>query len=174
MPRQPQLTARVADVPSAARDERQIESVQPRRPRVADGVGTAELAGEGISPLPVQSSTSLEPTTAAAPLRPPISTARTAVHPSVIVKPAATPDQAQREGILSPAVRPLTPFARISPPQVPPVVAAVPPPTIHVTIGRVEVRATPPAGARQRPPAAAAPRLTLEEYLRRRASGGPQ
>jgi hypothetical protein len=46
-----------------------------------------------------------------------------------------------------------------------------PEPTIRVTIGRIEVRATAPAP----PPAPAArpagPRLTLEEYLRRRNEG---
>ncbi|MCU0500446.1 MAG: hypothetical protein MUC51_01550, partial [Anaerolineae bacterium] len=44
-----------------------------------------------------------------------------------------------------------------------------PPPTIEITIGRVEVRATvsPPAPvARPQPVAEAAPRLSLEEYLR--------
>jgi len=44
-------------------------------------------------------------------------------------------------------------------------------PTIRVTIGRIEVRATAPAP----PPVPAArpagPRLTLEEYLRRRSEG---
>jgi hypothetical protein len=44
-------------------------------------------------------------------------------------------------------------------------------PTIRVTIGRIEVRATAPTP----PPAPAArpagPRLTLEEYLRRRSEG---
>jgi hypothetical protein len=46
-----------------------------------------------------------------------------------------------------------------------------PEPTIRVTIGRIEVRATAPAP----PPAPAArptgPRLTLEEYMRRRNEG---
>jgi hypothetical protein len=44
-------------------------------------------------------------------------------------------------------------------------------PSIHVTIGRVEVRATPPpARARQQVPQARA--MSLDEYLRQRASGG--
>lgn len=47
---------------------------------------------------------------------------------------------------------------------------APPPPTINVTIGRVEVRATlpTPAPRRQSP---AAPSMGLDEYLRRRAKG---
>lgn len=45
------------------------------------------------------------------------------------------------------------------------------PPTIHVTIGRVEVRATPQTTTR--PPAArpAAPRTSLDDYLRSRGEG---
>ena len=49
--------------------------------------------------------------------------------------------------------------------------AAPPEPTVHVTIGRVEVRATPPpapAPARERGPRA----MSLEEYLRGRAGAG--
>jgi hypothetical protein len=56
---------------------------------------------------------------------------------------------------------------------IPPAVAAPPPPepTIHVTIGRVEVRATPPAAADA--PAPAAPAVVgLDDYLRRRGGGG--
>jgi hypothetical protein len=42
---------------------------------------------------------------------------------------------------------------------------------VQVTIGRVEVRATPPPAALPRPRSAAPPVMTLEEYLRLRASG---
>lgn len=46
-------------------------------------------------------------------------------------------------------------------------------PAIHVTIGRVEVRAVPaPPPAPTRSAAPAAPRLTLEDYLRERNGGG--
>jgi hypothetical protein len=44
-------------------------------------------------------------------------------------------------------------------------------PSIHVTIGRVEVRATPPP-TRARPQAPQARAMSLDEYLRQRASGG--
>lgn len=44
-------------------------------------------------------------------------------------------------------------------------------PSIHVTIGRVEVRAT-PLPARARPQAPQARAMSLDEYLRQRASGG--
>jgi hypothetical protein len=43
-------------------------------------------------------------------------------------------------------------------------------PVIHVTIGRVEVRAVQPQPAPQRP-APPRPKLTLEEYLRQRDKG---
>jgi hypothetical protein len=42
-------------------------------------------------------------------------------------------------------------------------------PSIHVTIGRVEVRATLPAPARPQPPRVSAPTMSLNEYLRKRA-----
>jgi hypothetical protein len=46
-----------------------------------------------------------------------------------------------------------------------------PAPTVNVTIGRVEVRATPAAPA-STPKPRSAPVMTLEEYLQRRATGG--
>ena len=48
---------------------------------------------------------------------------------------------------------------------------AAPPPTIHVTIGRIEVRATPPA-APPRKTTAQPPVMSLEDYMRQRAEGG--
>jgi hypothetical protein len=44
------------------------------------------------------------------------------------------------------------------------------PPTIHVTIGRIEVKATPPTAAPKRR-ASASPTMSLDEYLRRRSGG---
>ncbi len=50
--------------------------------------------------------------------------------------------------------------------------AASGPPTIRVTIGRIEVRAVhPPAPAPQKRAAASQPRISLEEYLRKRNGG---
>lgn len=43
-------------------------------------------------------------------------------------------------------------------------------PTIHVTIGRIEVKAVPPAAAPKRR-ASASPTMSLDEYLRRRSGG---
>jgi hypothetical protein len=45
-------------------------------------------------------------------------------------------------------------------------------PTINVTIGRIEVRALPPAAAPPRAQKTAAPLMSLEEYMRRRNAGG--
>jgi hypothetical protein len=44
-------------------------------------------------------------------------------------------------------------------------------PSINVTIGRIEVRATPPPPARSQPARASAPITSLDEYLRQRAGG---
>jgi hypothetical protein len=44
-------------------------------------------------------------------------------------------------------------------------------PIINVTIGRVEVRATPPANGKTHAARPAGPRLTLEDYLRSRGTG---
>jgi hypothetical protein len=46
------------------------------------------------------------------------------------------------------------------------------PPTINVTIGRIEVRATAPPSAAPRQQKRTAPTMSLEEYLRRRDRGG--
>jgi hypothetical protein len=46
------------------------------------------------------------------------------------------------------------------------------PATIHVTIGRIEVRATPPPAPAKPQPRPAPPVMSLDEYLRQRASGG--
>ena len=48
---------------------------------------------------------------------------------------------------------------------------AASPPTIHVTIGRVEVRAVAPVASPRRP-STAAPALSLDEYLRQRSDPG--
>lgn len=45
------------------------------------------------------------------------------------------------------------------------------PPAVHVSIGRVEIRAAAPAAPAPRPPAPRAPRLTLDEFLRNPRGG---
>jgi hypothetical protein len=94
--------------------------------------------------------------------------------PTVEVLETVEPESSRGE------LAPLAPVARVRP-VVPvrtrlssslPEAAAAMPSTVHVTIGRVEVRATLPAptGARVRP--AAPPVMSLEDYLGRRAAGG--
>ena len=51
---------------------------------------------------------------------------------------------------------------------------ATPEPTIQVTIGRVEIRAAPPPARQSAAELSAAPAMSLDEYLRRRAKGGGQ
>jgi hypothetical protein len=48
---------------------------------------------------------------------------------------------------------------------------ASPAPTIHVTIGRIEVRATPPPVSAQSKSRPAAPVMSLDDYLRQRGGG---
>ncbi|BBL72824.1 hypothetical protein [Methylogaea oryzae] len=75
---------------------------------------------------------------------------------------APSPPQPRRAALSSPQ-------RRQSPPERP---AASAPPTIQVTIGRVEIRATagkPAAAPTARP---AAPKLSLEDYLKSRSGGG--
>lgn len=50
--------------------------------------------------------------------------------------------------------------------------SAAPPPAIHVTIGRLEIRAVSPPAEKARPRPAPSPVLSLEDYLRRRITGG--
>lgn len=49
---------------------------------------------------------------------------------------------------------------------------STPVPTIQVTIGRIEVRATPPSTPPSQPPRSGPPVMGLEEYLNQRAKGG--
>jgi hypothetical protein len=81
-----------------------------------------------------------------------------------LVRPAATVQKIRAVEAVIPAIRSLPQFPRTP--------APASPPTINVTIGRVEIRATSPAPAPQRAQPKSANVLSLEEYLRRRASGG--
>ncbi len=79
---------------------------------------------------------------------------------------------AATQKIIVTKTRPFTPPQTPAPlPSPPPAAAAAPPaPAIHVTIGRVEVRATPPA-AKERPHRSQSPVMSLDDYLRQRAKG---
>lgn len=93
----------------------------------------------------------------------------------VEIKPASPPEE---QTTIKPSTQ-RKPFSRQSSPPITRVASRIEatralqpqaPPTIHVTIGRVEVRATPQA-ARPPAPRPAAPRMSLEDYLRSRGEG---
>ena len=86
---------------------------------------------------------------------------RTAL-PSHQPEPQAVPERivARPHVTLSQSPEPKQPPARVDQPVSPPE------PVVHVTIGRIEVRATPPPGARREAPARQ-PALGLQEYLQR-------
>ena len=71
----------------------------------------------------------------------------------------------------SPLLQPRVTVVERQPPPVRPEAPAAEP-VIQVTIGRIEVRATPPPAQPSRPRPAALPALSLEEYLRRRSRKG--
>ena len=75
----------------------------------------------------------------------------------------------------APSAEPVTRFLQPVVPPLPDLAARNPPPqpapTVNVTIGRIEVRATPPVASQRRP----APRpqiMSLDEYLQSRTNGG--
>jgi len=90
---------------------------------------------------------------------------RSAASKPVVVPEPREHKTVKRSGVdaIVPTIRSLPPIAPLSP-------AATTPPTINVTIGRVEVRAvSPPAQQRAKPKPASV--LSLEDYLRQRAKG---
>jgi hypothetical protein len=80
-----------------------------------------------------------------------------------LVRPAATVQKIRAVESVIPAIR--------SFPQFPPAAKPASAPTINVTIGRVEIRATSPVPPPQRARPKSANVLSLEDYLRQRASG---
>jgi hypothetical protein len=74
------------------------------------------------------------------------------------------PSSALGGSLIQPAHRPTSPIV-VSPQAVPAEQ------TIHVTIGRIEVRAAPPPTTPARPKSAPAPTMSLEDYLRSRSGG---
>lgn len=100
--------------------------------------------------------------------------AREEIRPSqssVAPKPVVVPELRKHELLKWSGVQPVVPTIRPLPPIAPlPPAAATAPPTINVTIGRVEIRAVPPP-AQQRPKPKPPTVLSLDDYLRQRASG---
>jgi len=92
-------------------------------------------------------------------------------QPAVALKPLVVPEPPERELLARSGIQPVVPTVRSLPPIAPlPPAAATVPPTINVTIGRVEIRAVPPP-AQQRAKPKPATVLSLEDYLRQRAKG---
>jgi hypothetical protein len=81
-----------------------------------------------------------------------------------LVRPAAAAQKTRLVGTVIPVIRSFTQF--------PPTPAPASAPMINVTIGRVEIRATAPVSTPQSARPKSANVLSLEEYLRRRVSGG--
>ena len=100
--------------------------------------------------------------------------------PEPLVRKAARAERAPREAVIVPR------GAVQSMPATPPGPSAsrrenratgsaptpVPPTTVHVSIGRIEIRATPTASKPARSQAPAGPRLSLDDYLKTRNGGG--
>ena len=122
-----------------------------------------------------------ETTVEPAPHRPPrlaVTNVPDTPEPSGGTPPRTAGEAAQIEMVQS-VVRALEPVTAITP-RLEPAAAlkpkglashVEPPPTIHVTIGRIEVRAALPAAPQARK-TGRAPVLTLDEYLRQRNGGG--
>ena len=90
---------------------------------------------------------------------------------SIVLPAISTPTRGGETPLPVPAIRPVVRAASIISPQPLPAKGDVVP-TIQVTIGRVEVRATPAPASQSRPKTAAKPAMSLEDYLRQRRSGG--
>ncbi len=182
---------------SAGPRDREVDAVGPLPAGRADDGGRAEVrADHGVSRLPLRPPAPLQPATAAPPAQstaaidrvvPPSSSpgpvmasvrrseAREGALPSLPDHPSLTPKAAVAPDVqpARPVIRPVIPVTQMSPRNLPPAGIASPP-SIQVTIGRVEVRAAPSPAARSRPQAPTAPAVTLEDYLRQRATGGPR
>lgn len=93
--------------------------------------------------------------------------------PQLTVSPQLAPISPTQHTVTSPSPTLTTPGIRPLLPVVLPIQAKAPeaPLTIHVTIGRVEVRATPSTTQPSRP-AKTSSVMTLDEYLQRRKAGG--
>lgn len=92
-------------------------------------------------------------------------------QPFIASKPITVLEPRERKLPKRPGVQPVVPVVRSLPPIPPlPPAAAIATPSINVTIGRVEIRAVPPP-AQQRAKPKPANVLSLEDYLRQRASG---
>jgi len=138
-----------------------IRSAHPSEGRTITPVVVAPLSPSPVRPVVVPTSRRDQPSETRA-------TPREVSRKREMEAASARPAQAAAP---SSAPLPHLPFPVVRSPSVPVREAPPPAPTIQVTIGRIEVRATPPAAAPARAARSATPRLSLEDYLRSRSGG---
>lgn len=96
----------------------------------------------------------------------------TAATPAAIPEPANQPTSAPT--VIHPEqIKPFIPANGRPVNHQPPVTPPEPAPTVQITIGRIEVRATPPPPAKAAQKQPRTPVLSLEDYLRQRNGGRP-
>lgn len=168
--------------PTTCSELRRPSAPPPAAPeRISPDLGVSEAHSERTAPASLADFVEPRglPASASAvnpPRLPDVAAASPAVPPAPVV--SFQPDSALdtiHEPVAPDILPPSTP-APVMPrePGAPPREPAAPthPPRITVTIGRVEVRAVPPPPPSSRPrPQPPAPRLSLDEYLRRREGG---
>lgn len=167
--RPPYLTPRLsADEPPGSR---------PDPPRSAPPIQAAESNASAGKPSPVQPVTQDAATAGSLayeinrqPGEP--SPAARSRRENRLSEPADQPP-ARPAIILRPRIVPYVEQPAAAQQQAPAAGAAAPESVVNITIGRIEVRATPPPAARAaRSASASSPVMTLGDYLRRRANGG--
>jgi hypothetical protein len=147
---------------TARKDDRQLERVPAARARQPATPSEDAKAPSAESDLEIQTPArqkeSVQPQTFSHESKSRVE--KQPVHPiAVTVRPA----QRSRDEQAVPTL-PLTPAPREGPPR-----ASAP--AVHVTIGRVEVRAIMPGVAAPEPAPSSTPRLSLEDYLKQRNGG---
>lgn len=167
MPEQPRPLASAADIPSRTTEGQRRPTFEPAIQRTlikrivspAEPVATSVSGGE-TEAVPSRHTSDWERGTAPEPTvprseRPPVETAPAMTQSPIVAEPHVT-------HYVEPATRPRAELAA----------APEAAPTIRVTIGRVDVRATPPPAPTPKVQRPKAPVMSLDEYLRERAEGG--
>ena len=151
--------------PAPAREQERTEAVPVATP-VARGPSIQPIRYEVIMERPAEPPRSREPRPRA-PSQPSHATTPAVLPAAVLPRPV--PDSPPRP-IESAAVIEPRRTAQASPRSAPP----SEPPAIHVTIGRIEIRATSPAAAPVRRQHRQPSVMSLDEYLKQCAGGGPR
>jgi hypothetical protein len=140
-------------------DSQPLRAIQPRSI-------TTESQHESSAQAPTVTHNALEPLRGEPVRREPPQPSRDAVLPRRAIEVVTT----HRVERIQPGLRESSVRARAAREDAPQMTQQPPAPTIQVTIGRIEVRAEPPQPLPRRA-TPAAPRLTLDEYLRQRSGG---